>query len=216
MMSIICFSQNRRYVSAVSYLSRSSLGTSLTQCRVGQCNGQWTPRHWDKQIGQAGVPPGPAGGGLKEIHHLAGWIIERCTIFRIDMAEGAKVISFEGLSRCWRRQSETSNVWRRTACTWRRCDVLSLSQSIFSPLVASWRKTTHCDASCTSVTAYYWQSNWVSVTKAFILAGWCTSCHKFLRTNNSLWLIHFYIPTFLIGQVGKQVDQGKFNPLGIQ
>ena len=90
MMSIICFSQNRRYVSAVSYLSRSSLGTSLTQCRVGQCNGQWTPRHWDKQIGQAGVPPGQAGGGPKEIHHLAGWIIERCTIFRIDMAEGAK------------------------------------------------------------------------------------------------------------------------------
>ena len=31
----------------------------------------------------------------------------------------------------------------------------------------------------------------------------------------SLWPIASYVPTFLIGQVGKQVDQGKFNPLGI-
>ena len=82
MMSMICFSQNWRYVSAVSYLSRSSLTF--------------------------------------------------CILFRIDMAEGAKVASFEGLSRCWRRQRETWNVWRRNASTWRRCDVLSLSESIFS------------------------------------------------------------------------------------
>ena len=145
MMSIICFSQNRRYVSAVSYLSRSSLGTSLTQCRVGQCNGQWTPRHWDKQIGQAGVPPGQAGGGPKEIHHLAGWIIERCTIFRIDMTEGAKVAPFEGLSRCWRRQSETSNVWRRNASTWRRltfCPCLRVSSLLLSRLGGKQRTVT--------------------------------------------------------------------------
>ena len=145
MMSIICFSQNRRYVSAVSYMSRSSLGTSLTQCRVGQCNGQWTPRHWDKQIGQAGVPTGQVGGGPEEIHHLAGWIIERCTIFRIGMAEGAKVISFEGLSRCWRRQSETSNVWRRNASTWRRltfCPCLRVSSLLLSRLGGKQRTVT--------------------------------------------------------------------------
>ena len=60
--------------------------------------GQWTVD--TKTLRQARDPPGQAGGGPVEIDHLAGWIIERCTIFRIDMAEGAKVAPFEGLSRC--------------------------------------------------------------------------------------------------------------------